>query len=478
MLLQFKHVLRLEPWNVDALNKLVEMDFDAGDLEAAVRTFKMFGATIFNASSSPQVSDHQRQQAFLRFSYALAMSGREVEAINLLQDAVTTHKTYYDVGYNLVVLYNKQRLYRTGEEWMVKVVRAESHNNFQTRGALVRKLPRPPGRRVVAVYCHEYGQAWWGQWGPSSLGTGLGGSEEAVVFLTRELQRLGYWVEVYGDPPVQDLPSPHQSHEDAAWYPHYAYDPDDAAVDVFVAWRYCASLVVGANAHARFLWVHDMPAPEVRSSGMLTRDFVSGVFCVSAFQAAAFPRHVHESELVIVTSNGLDPRFFADGSNHATRFVYGSAPSRGLERVLEAWPRIRAAIPDAHLTVYYGFTPAFDRWGSSAIRDFAAWKRKVETLLQTLPGVEYVGLVGHAQLADGYADAGFYLYPTTFGETSAVTLMKAMANGAIPITSRFEGSALNETCGIFDLGPSRPLVAGGECCMLLEWLARDERCGS
>jgi hypothetical protein len=37
----------------------------------------------------------------------------------------------------------------------------------------------------VAIYCDEYGQSWWGQWGPSSLGKGLGGSEEAVIFIAR-----------------------------------------------------------------------------------------------------------------------------------------------------------------------------------------------------------------------------------------------------------------------------------------------------
>jgi tetratricopeptide (TPR) repeat protein len=41
------------------------------------------------------------------------------------------------------------------------------------------------GRERVAIYCEEYGQGWWGHWGPSSLGSGLGGSEEAVIFIAR-----------------------------------------------------------------------------------------------------------------------------------------------------------------------------------------------------------------------------------------------------------------------------------------------------
>lgn len=445
----------------------MDLSTDAAQYEAAVEAFKAFGSVILdlrfpnsslghNGVASSRVSDADREQAFLRFSYVLAKSGRELEAINMLQDAVMKHPTYYRVAYNLVVLYNQQQLYRTGESWLVKVVRAESYHSYETRGVHVQKLARPLGRRVVAIYCYEYGQAWWGQWGPSSVRTGLGGSEEAVVFLAAELHKLGYWVEVYGDPPLEDQ-STHNV-DSVAWYPHSAYDPDDTAVDVFIAWRYHASLVVGQHAQTRFVWLHDIPSPEVRASGLLTHDVLNGgILCVSAYQALLLPRHVHESGRVIVTSNGLSPAYIVDGPNHATKFVYGAAPSRGLERVLRAWPQIRAAIPNATLTVYYGFTPAFDAWASATRSDYASWKRTIETLLHSLPGVHYTGLVGHSELASGYADAGFYLYPTTFSETSAVSLMKAMAAGAVPITSRYVRSALNETCGAFDVGPDQPL---------------------
>ena len=38
--------------------------------------------------------------------------------------------------------------------------------------------------------------------------------------------------------------------------------------------------------------------------------------------------------------------------------------------------------------------------------------------------------------------AGFLLYPTNFPETGCITLLKAMACGAFPITSRFTSSVL------------------------------------
>jgi glycosyltransferase involved in cell wall biosynthesis len=68
-------------------------------------------------------------------------------------------------------------------------------------------------------------------------------------------------------------------------------------------------------------------------------------------------------------------------------------------------------------------------------------------------------MVDHGTLARGYAAAGFLLYPTSYPETGCVTLMKAQAMGAIPVTSRYARSTLPELTGAFDLGPPRALRA-------------------
>jgi hypothetical protein len=45
------------------------------------------------------------------------------------------------------------------------------------------------------------------------------------------------------------------------WLPHTAFTPNRAAVDVFVAWRYAASLSLAGTARRRFLWLHDLVDP-------------------------------------------------------------------------------------------------------------------------------------------------------------------------------------------------------------------------
>lgn len=180
---------------------------------------------------------------------------------------------------------------------------------------------------------------------------------------------------------------------------------------------------------------------------------INGIFCPSKFHLSQFPQHIQPKG--IISPNALDPKYFFDGPNFNNRFVYGSSPSRGLRLLLEQWSRIRACIPDAVLTVYYGFTPAFEKFGKASIPNYPQWRAEMDQLLQQ-DGIDFVGLVDHETLAVGYSNSGFYLYPTTFPETSCVSLMKAQAMGAIPVTSRLEHSALAESSGKFDLGP-RPM---------------------
>lgn len=83
-------------------------------------------------------------------------------------------------------------------------------------------VPRPSDHLVIAIYCDEYGNSWWGNWGPSSTGAGIGGSEEAVIYMSKELARIHdrkVWVEVYAKPPAHEI----GVSDGVAWYPFEWY---------------------------------------------------------------------------------------------------------------------------------------------------------------------------------------------------------------------------------------------------------------
>eukprot|EP00639_Heterosigma_akashiwo_P010200 CAMPEP_0206373560 /NCGR_PEP_ID=MMETSP0294-20121207/7786_1 /ASSEMBLY_ACC=CAM_ASM_000327 /TAXON_ID=39354 /ORGANISM="Heterosigma akashiwo, Strain CCMP2393" /LENGTH=325 /DNA_ID=CAMNT_0053821171 /DNA_START=59 /DNA_END=1036 /DNA_ORIENTATION=+ len=217
-------------------------------------------------------------------------------------------------------------------------------------------------------------------------------------------------------------------------------------------------MALSSTAGGRFLWLQDKPPYETYLPKFISD--LSGIFALSDYHVRTFPQHAQPKG--VVTPNGIDPEFLEDGPNSPNVFVYGSAPDRGLEMLLLCWPQIREGLAiaapgtKAKLEVYYGFSKSFLVHAANTIPDHKAWISRMETLLKQ-EGIVYRGMVDHSTLASAYASAGFILYPTIFPETGCVTLMKAQAMGAVPITSRFEGSTLPELTQHWDLGP-RPLV--------------------
>lgn len=209
----------------------------------------------------------------------------------------------------------------------------------------------------------------------------------------REIAKAGhYYVEVYAQPVDHDL-GPDPAVAGVTWHPISAYDTSDPA-DVFVAWRYHVSVALGEASRARYIWLQDLPSFNTFTPSFLER-YVDGIFCLSQFHASLLPPHAQPWSLV--TPNSLDPSFFVDGPNLPQRFVYGSAPNRGLEMVLRAWPQIRSSLvaPEPELWVYYGFTEAFIKYGRKTMPNFELWMDDMKALLQQ-DGVRYLGKVVYA----------------------------------------------------------------------------------
>lgn len=336
------------------------------------------------------------------------------------------------------------------------------------------------GPLTVAIYCYEYGRAYWGQWGPSSKG-GMGGSEEAVLYLSQQLGLLGHRVVVYADPPDEDYAR--DTPEGVAWRHHSWYD-QDTSFDLFIAWRYGMSLHIGRNSRKAFLWLQDLvgrdslpPPASVRMQHiMVLGEFHQNVIA-DHLRALSWGEDAVKDIPRIVANAAVDEKMlrFMEGSNDNDRFVYGSNPTRGLEQILLVWPRIRSALAEhgrvASLHIYYGFPDKVvaqlrAQMGAAV---FEAFYERVTSLLQQ-DGVIYYGSVGHETLLTAYAHAGFLLYPTAFPETGCITVQKAMSCGAIPLTSRYSTSVLPFLTAGFDLGPVNALIPGMN---YTEWMERE-----
>jgi glycosyltransferase involved in cell wall biosynthesis len=120
--------------------------------------------------------------------------------------------------------------------------------------------------------------------------------------------------------------------------------------------------------------------------------------------------------------------------------AYTSTPFRGLDVLLDAFPAVRAAIPNATLRVYSGMSV----YGQAAQDgDY----RVLYERCRQMPGAVYIGPVAQTRLAREISGIAALAYPSTFAETFCVAAAEAMSAGGLLLTTRL--GALPELFGAF-----------------------------
>jgi glycosyltransferase involved in cell wall biosynthesis len=289
---------------------------------------------------------------------------------------------------------------------------------------------RPVGTKVLAIYC---GWDDTQEWGPESIKKGIGGSEEAVINISKEFADMGWTVEVYNN-------CTNEGEIDGVnWYQTAAANPDDL-VDLCILWRHPHLVTNAPKGRQTWLWNHDL------CDGM--EPYYSEEI-MEQIDRVMFLSHSHrntapwvEDEKVMITSNGIDPRLIVDGENDANTVIYASSPDRGLDTLLSYWDEVKAAKPDARLKVFYGFNKWFDqRYAGN--KEMLQWKQDLLDQMESDPTITYYGSVGQDVLAKEISSSGVWAYPTHFAETNCITAMKMQAGGAIPVCTNY--AALHET---------------------------------
>lgn len=298
---------------------------------------------------------------------------------------------------------------------------------------------RPENRRSIAFFCPETLPGF--NWGPWSIKAGIGGSEEAVINAAKEFSRAGWHVEVYCPTGKSRKDSPLIA-EGVEWWPLHCWTgKHDNEIDVLVWWRVpMGPQIVDHRAKVNISWMHDIYVPQTWTKGAI--DEYDGVILLSKFH-----RELHTvvpDDKAILSENALDPDLLVpldNLTNISAKMIWGSDPSRGLQYLLPQWPKIKAAVPEAELHIYYGWSPHYMNTidvnkGYRDIYEFIEKNKKQ-------PGITWHGKVGQDVLAKAYASSGVWGYPCEFPEIHCITALKAQAHGCIPVT--VDGYALKET---------------------------------
>lgn len=278
--------------------------------------------------------------------------------------------------------------------------------------------------KKICIYCFESESI--GYWDPDSIKTGIPGSEEAVIYISKELASVGYDVTVEANPPSESIWSNKHSN------PRYIKTNLTDVYDIIIVWR--RTECPKDKAKKTIAWLHDLPD--------FHHDFriknLDHVFLLSEYQHSLFKNYLEVPHTIcgngVLTNDFQHPMMFKNKYSCG----YFSNYSRGLEIVLYIWPFIKRQYPEATLDIFYG------RQNYANLRP-----DQLESLVEKIESLSHLdvrerGRIGHKELANEMCNLSIWLYPcSNYTETFCITAIKAQLAGMIPITTRL--GALNET---------------------------------
>jgi hypothetical protein len=244
----------------------------------------------------------------------------------------------------------------------------------------------------------------------------LGGSEQAVVYLSKELAKRNYKVTVYGNV------SP--CLKDGVQYLRYEEFNVKDEFNIIILWRRYGLEILGPLEHANAVYVdlHDPTNPSSLPKELITNK-VKKIFVKSNFHRTFYP-YLPDS-LFEVIANGTQMENIDIPNRNKNRFCYTSCYERGLIPILKyLWPIVRSQIKDSEFHIYYG---------SSLISEQS--KKELAPLLKQ-EGVFEHGRVSHEEvIKERYRSfAQIYLTDTPL-EIDCISVREAAIAGCIPILS-------------------------------------------
>lgn len=302
--------------------------------------------------------------------------------------------------------------------------------------------------------------ALWDWNGSHVRRTGIGASEETIVYLAEALaakrrhwkNEIGagtlrdWYPSIYGPIPSQFALKQEEVVQGVAYWPREKVRHINKHGTVVISRAPSFGKVVQdrvGHPLRKVLWLQDAYYPDL--SPETAADYEWIVVLTEWHREVMHRNHGVPLEKMKIIPNFIVPTHFEQKvEREPHRFIYASSPDRGLTTLLKIWPRILQQLPDAKLSIFYGWDGCV-KLGSvdpSWVQRYRAIREDYERL-RGLPGIEDRGRINHTDLAREFLRSSAWLYPTAFDETGCLTAAKARAAGCIPVCT--PRAALNET---------------------------------
>lgn len=265
----------------------------------------------------------------------------------------------------------------------------------------------------------------------------IGGSESAMILMMREMATLGWDAEVFCNCQNEGVFS-------GVKYSHSSKAREALSsrqTDVFISQSNTDIFKGNINSKLNIFWTggnHDVRSLQTLSDKSI-QDRIDHFFFISRWQAENFQKKFGIAQKKsYITRNGYEQSLFKDNIEKIKyRLIYFSSPSRGLDVLLDIFPRIRRRFKEAELHIFSDYEFYGQQKGDGAREHPEVYKKLNQ------PGVYSFGNVKRDKMAEQVQKAYVMAYPTNFRETSCMAVIEAQAAGTPPVTSRL--AALTET---------------------------------
>lgn len=290
------------------------------------------------------------------------------------------------------------------------------------------KKEKSSGKDVV-IYCGYTSEVWT----PATAEKkGIGGSEEAVLHLSKRFVKKGWNVTVYNNCGHKEL-----DFDGVKFKPYWSWNYRDKQ-DIVILWRNPTALDYDINADKIFLDLHDVISPGEFIKPRLEK--VSKIFVKSKFHRNLF-QDVPDNKFIVIP-NGIDGGAFEkDTVKDPYLLINTSSPDRSLGSLIDLFKRVKERVPEAKLKWAYGWNVFDVVHGDDAT--VMKWKNDIIQKMKETDGIEDLGRINHNEVAKLYLEGSIFAYPTEFAEIHCISAIKAQAAGAIPISTDF--AALDES---------------------------------
>ena len=311
---------------------------------------------------------------------------------------------------------------------------------------------------------------------------GLGGSESAVIFVARELAKLGVEVDVFNNCDIDE--------ERAGVYDGVKYRPlsdmfsgnvssynvvissrtvipfcddeqlktiQDARADKYIGKNLYNRLV--RNAQMRILWMHDTFCLSDELVEPLTvENRITDIFTLTDWHnnyiATCNHRGVQRNGDVIkkklfVTRNGANIYGDTDLSKkNKNLFVYNASVTKGLKPLVDRiWPRVKQLIPSAKLQVIGGFYRFSKEQGPD--QQEKDWVAMCNDPKHKENDIEFLGVITQKEIARIYKSAHATIHPGDFPESFGISTLESLCYNTPVICGEYGGLeevGINEAC--------------------------------